>query len=159
MRAPESEEVDEPVIIPPPQQKTIVYVLSKSTDSGEQQVIELPGGPSLKPDVYYVNYRDGENPELSLGLDLEGALASAVSEEAKTILSRDEGDGHFSFSGESRFEGHSGSSGEHSGFERNQEFHADGPEHSSGEDDVQRHHFSPGFPQQPQRAYGLPSRK
>ncbi|CAL4067450.1 unnamed protein product, partial [Meganyctiphanes norvegica] len=73
VRTPEKAESDEPIIVPPPQQKTLVYVLSKKGDAVGPQVIEVPAGPGHQPEVYYVNYEDGENPTLPGGIDLQTA--------------------------------------------------------------------------------------
>ncbi|CAL4088822.1 unnamed protein product, partial [Meganyctiphanes norvegica] len=78
VRTPEKAEGAEPIIVPPPQQKTLVYVLSKKGDAVGPQVIEVPAGPGHQPEVYYVNYEDGENPTLPGGIDLQTALSSAT---------------------------------------------------------------------------------
>ncbi|KAL7633657.1 UNVERIFIED_CONTAM: hypothetical protein RMT77_016190 [Armadillidium vulgare] len=108
VKAPEDSEEDKPIVIPPPQQKTIVYVLSKDGEGEEQQIIDVPAGPAHKPEVYYVSYNEGENPDLSLGLNLESALASAVNEEGKIIeveVSDDGSSGQFEFKSDSGFDG------------------------------------------------------
>lgn len=66
-----------PVVIPPPKQKTLVYLLSKKPHSYKQNVIEVPHVPQ-KPEVFFVNYNDGENPVLPGGIDLETALSQAA---------------------------------------------------------------------------------
>ncbi|CAL4124114.1 unnamed protein product, partial [Meganyctiphanes norvegica] len=78
VRTPEQAEGAEPIIIPPPQQKTLVYVLSKKGGAVGPQVIEVPAGPGHQPEVYYVNYADGENPTLPGGVDLQQALSAAA---------------------------------------------------------------------------------
>ncbi|MCL4138184.1 UNVERIFIED_CONTAM: hypothetical protein GTU68_043521, partial [Idotea baltica] len=65
-----------PIVVPPPQVKTIVYVLTKIGQPG-QHVIEVPAGPGQSPEVYYVNYSEGDNPDLGQGLSLQEILAQA----------------------------------------------------------------------------------
>lgn len=78
IRLPEREE-SEPIIIPPPNQKSIVYVLNKNKGGNlGQQVIEVAGAPPTAPDVYFVNYEEGENPTLPIGVDLKTALSGAT---------------------------------------------------------------------------------
>ncbi|MCL4148699.1 UNVERIFIED_CONTAM: hypothetical protein GTU68_025898, partial [Idotea baltica] len=47
----------DPIVVPPPQQQTLVYVL---TENGQlqQQVIQAPAQAPLDPEVRYVNYND-----------------------------------------------------------------------------------------------------
>ena len=77
---PADEEALEPVVIPPAQQKTLVYVLSKKGDAQSQGIIEAPYHPQPEPEVFFVNYGEGENPELPGGIDLNTALAEMVQE-------------------------------------------------------------------------------
>ncbi|XP_063593715.1 uncharacterized protein LOC134770682 [Penaeus indicus] len=77
VRLPEGGVGPDPIIVPPPRQDNIVYVLSKRNQNG-QRVIEVPAPPPSEPEIYFVNYDDGENPTLPGGLDLETALGSAV---------------------------------------------------------------------------------
>ncbi|MCL4142687.1 UNVERIFIED_CONTAM: hypothetical protein GTU68_005025, partial [Idotea baltica] len=84
VRTPEGPQAIDPIVVPPPQQKTLVYVLTKSGEI-EQKVIEVPAGPSDAPEVIYVNYNDGDNPQLAGGLDLQSALASASSQQGQLI--------------------------------------------------------------------------
>ncbi|MCL4126968.1 UNVERIFIED_CONTAM: hypothetical protein GTU68_053309, partial [Idotea baltica] len=74
VRTPEQQQGGETIVIPPPQKRTIVYVLTKN-GSGQQQVIEVPAGPDQAPEVFYVNYNDGDNPTLANGLTLQEVLA------------------------------------------------------------------------------------
>ncbi|XP_066974130.1 uncharacterized protein [Macrobrachium rosenbergii] len=78
VRLPEDGGALEPIVIPPPQQKNIVYVLKKGTAVGGQKVINVPAPPKSQPEVYFVNYGDGQNPTLPGGADLQTALNSAV---------------------------------------------------------------------------------
>ncbi|XP_066974140.1 uncharacterized protein [Macrobrachium rosenbergii] len=78
VRLPEGGGALEPIVIPPPQQKNIVYVLNKGTAVGGQKVINVPAPPKSQPEVYFVNYGDGQNPTLPGGVDLQTALNSAV---------------------------------------------------------------------------------
>lgn len=73
-----------PFIIPPPKQNTIIYVLNKIRRQN-QSVIEVTTPPPLDPQVYFVNYKDGENPVLPDGKDLLSALDSVDSVETLDI--------------------------------------------------------------------------
>ena len=84
VRTPETPEGLEPIVVPPPQQKTLVYVLSKRPEFQGQEVIEVPSTPQ-QPEVYYVNYGEGENPQLPGGIDLQSALASAAHQQGQTV--------------------------------------------------------------------------
>jgi len=87
VRTPEFIEGADPIVVPPPQKKTLVYVLSKKQILGGQQVIEVPSGQVQNPEVFYVNYRDGENPELPGGINLQDALNAAA--DAPTVIGGD----------------------------------------------------------------------
>ncbi|XP_053627776.2 uncharacterized protein [Cherax quadricarinatus] len=76
IRTPEGGIGAEPIVVPPPQQKNIVYVLNKRTHQG-QQVVHVPAPEQQTPQVYFVNYADGDNPTLPTGEDLQSALSSA----------------------------------------------------------------------------------
>ena len=80
VRNPEEEDSSAPVIVPPPQRKTLVYVLNKKTKNQELGIVESPSHPPLQPEVFFVNYEDGENPELPGGIDLRTALEEMVLE-------------------------------------------------------------------------------
>ena len=84
VKTPEAGEGEGPIVVPPPQQKTLVYVLSKKPEGGEQGLIEVPFTPQ-SPEVYYVNYADGENPNLPGGIDLQTALASVPQQEGQNV--------------------------------------------------------------------------
>ncbi|CAL4117494.1 unnamed protein product, partial [Meganyctiphanes norvegica] len=98
VKTPEALEGQEPIVVPPPQKKTLVYVLSKKQEQEGQQVIELPSGPKQKPEVYYVNYNDGENPQLPGGLSLQDAL-NAASQTGQEIDGSSNGGGGGGFGG------------------------------------------------------------
>ncbi|MCL4167477.1 UNVERIFIED_CONTAM: hypothetical protein GTU68_064653, partial [Idotea baltica] len=74
VRTPEQAGQLDPIIVPPPQQRTIVYVLTKNGQVG-QQVIEVPGAPGQAPEVFYVNYNDGDNPTLAGGVQLQDVIS------------------------------------------------------------------------------------
>ncbi|MCL4167151.1 UNVERIFIED_CONTAM: hypothetical protein GTU68_024413, partial [Idotea baltica] len=74
VRTPQQPPAPDPVVVPPPQQRTLVYVLTKNGQK-EQQVIEVPTRPGQPPDVFYVNYNEGDNPLLAGGLTLREVLA------------------------------------------------------------------------------------
>nr|XP_027237620.1 uncharacterized protein LOC113828793 [Penaeus vannamei] len=77
VRLPEEAPAPDPIVLPPPRQNNIVYVLNKQEEQA-QRVIEVPAQPQADPEIYFVNYQDGENPTLPLGVDLETALSSAA---------------------------------------------------------------------------------
>ncbi|XP_042855584.1 pupal cuticle protein 36-like [Penaeus japonicus] len=76
IRTPEGGLGPQPVVIPPPRQNNVVYVLNKQS-SQDQRVIEVPSSGSATPEVYFVNYAEGENPTLPSGVDLQTALQTA----------------------------------------------------------------------------------
>ncbi|MCL4144787.1 UNVERIFIED_CONTAM: hypothetical protein GTU68_032910, partial [Idotea baltica] len=84
VNTPEELEDRDPIVVPPPTQRTIVYVLTKNGQAG-QQVIEVPAGPGEAPEVYYVNYDDGDNPELVGGVTLQEVLASQGVQDGSVI--------------------------------------------------------------------------
>jgi len=88
VRTPEFIEGSDPIVVPPPQKKTLVYVLSQKQILGNQQVIEVQPGPVQNPEVFYVNYNEGENPELPLAnINLQDALNAAA--QTPTIIGGD----------------------------------------------------------------------
>ncbi|XP_042879573.1 uncharacterized protein LOC122257996 [Penaeus japonicus] len=84
VRLPEGGVGPDPIVVPPPRQDNIVYVLSKNSQNG-QRVIEVPAPPPSEPEIYFVNYDDGENPTLPGGVDLETALGSALEANGQVI--------------------------------------------------------------------------
>jgi len=74
----------DPIVAPPPKQKTLVYLLSKRPDLQEQKVIEFPAKPT-KPEVFFVAYGDGENPDLPGGVDLRTALSQATPQDGTVV--------------------------------------------------------------------------
>ena len=66
----------QPVVVPPPQQKNVVYLLSKRPQL-DQQLIHVPAGEQEAPEIFFVNYAEGENPSLPTGGDLLSALSKA----------------------------------------------------------------------------------
>nr|XP_027221228.1 keratin, type I cytoskeletal 9-like [Penaeus vannamei] len=77
VRLPEGGLAPEPIVVPPPRQNNIVYVLNKQNEQA-QRVIEVEAPPPSEPEIYFVNYDDGENPTLPGGIDLLTALGSAA---------------------------------------------------------------------------------
>merc|ERR1719370_2154841 len=69
---------NDPILVPPPQQKTLVYVLSKKQEQDGESIIQAPFTPAARPEVFYVNYGEGDNPQLPGGVDLETALSSGA---------------------------------------------------------------------------------
>ncbi|XP_042887322.1 ATP-dependent RNA helicase A-like, partial [Penaeus japonicus] len=78
VRVPGKGAAPEPIVVPPPRQQNIVYVLNKDDGGGGQQVIEVPAPPPSNPEVYFVNYAEGDNPQLPSGVDLQTALQAAA---------------------------------------------------------------------------------
>ena len=76
VRTPEQPDQPDPIVVPSPQQQSVVYVLNKNKPV-EQKVIEAPSHPPLAPEVFYINYKDGENPELPGGIDADNAFRRA----------------------------------------------------------------------------------
>ncbi|XP_047487237.1 H/ACA ribonucleoprotein complex subunit gar1-like [Penaeus chinensis] len=75
VHVPEAGPAPDPIILPPPRQEQIVYILNKNDGGGGQRVIEVTAPPPSDPEVYFVNYQEGENPTLPIGVDLETALS------------------------------------------------------------------------------------
>ncbi|MCL4155572.1 UNVERIFIED_CONTAM: hypothetical protein GTU68_026327, partial [Idotea baltica] len=76
VHTPEQPAAPAPLLVGPPQQRFIVYVLSKIGEQQEPRIIEVPAGPSQDPEVIFVNYNDGDNPDLGRGLTLQDVLDS-----------------------------------------------------------------------------------
>ncbi|XP_018027515.1 uncharacterized protein LOC108682786 [Hyalella azteca] len=79
VRTPAVQPGPRPVVVPPPQQKTLVYLLSQRPGAVGQEVIEVPSTPT-QPEVYFVNYNDGDNPQLPGGIDLQTALSQSAAQ-------------------------------------------------------------------------------
>ncbi|XP_045581427.2 uncharacterized protein [Procambarus clarkii] len=77
IRTPENGPGQEPIVVPPPQRKNVVYVLNKRPVH-DQKVIHVPTPEQQSPEVFFVNYGEGENPTLPSGEDLQSALRSAA---------------------------------------------------------------------------------
>ncbi|XP_027221229.2 pupal cuticle protein 36-like [Penaeus vannamei] len=84
VRLPEDGEGPEPIVVPPPRQENIVYVLNKKDDQ-TQRVIEVPAHPPKAPEIYFVNYEDGDNPTLPSGVDLHTALGTASTADGQVL--------------------------------------------------------------------------
>lgn len=65
--------------IPAPSGSTFsaVYILNKQPREN-QKLIEVPAPPPSEPEVYFINYSEGENPILPNGIDLQTALNAAI---------------------------------------------------------------------------------
>ncbi|XP_042879568.1 uncharacterized protein LOC122257992 [Penaeus japonicus] len=108
VRLPEAGEGPEPIIVPPPRQNNIVYVLNKQNEQ-TQRVIEVPAPPPSEPEIYFIDYEEGENPTLPGGVDLQTALGSASEAGGEVIgttdiLDSSSGDAH-SVQGEAIIDG------------------------------------------------------
>ncbi|XP_047487123.1 ATP-dependent RNA helicase A-like [Penaeus chinensis] len=76
VRIPDGAQGPDPIVVPPPRQQHVLFVLNKQSEQG-QQVIEVPAPPPSDPEVFFVNYAEGENPTLPGGVDLQTALGAA----------------------------------------------------------------------------------
>ncbi|XP_027223489.2 uncharacterized protein [Penaeus vannamei] len=76
VRLPDGAQGPDPIVVPPPRQQHVLFVLNKQSQQN-QQVIEVPAPPLSNPEVFFVNYAAGENPTLPSGVDLQTALSSA----------------------------------------------------------------------------------
>ncbi|XP_066973321.1 uncharacterized protein [Macrobrachium rosenbergii] len=85
IRTEELEKANDPIIVPPPLRKDIIYVLNKESEFAGQRVIEITTAKPAKPEVFFVNYADGETPTLPDGTDFETALSSAIHSEGQVI--------------------------------------------------------------------------
>ncbi|XP_037792186.1 peroxidase-like protein 2 [Penaeus monodon] len=110
VRLPEEAPAPDPIVLPPPRQNNIVYVLNKQEEQA-QRVIEVPAQPQADPEIYFVNYQDGENPTLPLGVDLETALSSAAAAGGQVLGGIDGTGGVAGVNGAAGFGGPSGING------------------------------------------------
>ena len=78
VRTPEAKPGPKPLVAPAPQQKTLVYVLTKKGYPQQQELIQVESKPT-KPEVYFVNYKEGANVDLPGGIDLRTALSQSHS--------------------------------------------------------------------------------
>lgn len=78
IRAPERWSAGRPLVLPPPAHKSVVYVLRKELPDEEPQVFDAPVTPPAHPEVFFVDYKDGDNVSLPNGLDLQQALQDAT---------------------------------------------------------------------------------
>lgn len=90
VKAPSAQKIAEPLVVPPPQQKTLIYVLSKN-QVVDQEIIEVPSNEPSEPEVFFINYNPGENPTLPGGIDLETALSHASNQGAGSFLNTGSG--------------------------------------------------------------------
>ncbi|XP_066986751.1 uncharacterized protein [Macrobrachium rosenbergii] len=97
VRLPEELGGEEPIVVPPPQQKNIVYVLKKESDRDGSGVIHVPAPPKSSPEVYFVNVGEGENPLLPTGEDLHSALSKSGVELNAQVVGGGGGGGGDSF--------------------------------------------------------------
>ncbi|XP_037791902.1 uncharacterized protein LOC119587213 [Penaeus monodon] len=92
VRLPDDSVGPEPIVVPPPRQQHVIYVLNKQLEQ-DQRVIEVPAPPASDPEVFFVNYAEGENPTLPNGVDLQTALGSAVQGAGEIVSSSGAGSG------------------------------------------------------------------
>ncbi|XP_042858798.1 ATP-dependent RNA helicase A-like [Penaeus japonicus] len=84
VKLPDGAQGPEPIVVPPPRQQHVLFVLNKQS-AQDQQVIEVPGPPVSNPEVFFVNYADGENPTLPGGVDLQTVLNTAFQGSGQVI--------------------------------------------------------------------------
>lgn len=84
VRLPEGGAGPDPIVVLPPRQENVIYVLSKQGEQ-VQRVIEVPAHPASEPEIYFVNYEEGENPTLPGGVDLHTALSSAAEADGRSV--------------------------------------------------------------------------
>jgi len=65
------------IVAPAPKQKTLVYVLSKRPGAAETEVLQTDFKPT-RPEVFFVNYNQGDNAALPGGVSLQEALSQSV---------------------------------------------------------------------------------
>ncbi|XP_063593923.1 uncharacterized protein LOC134770926 [Penaeus indicus] len=114
VKLPEEGPGPEPIVLPPPRTQSIVYVLNKKTEEG-QRVIEVPAHPQTDPEVYFVNYQDGENPTLPIGVDLQTALGAAAATSGQVLGGAGGLGGFGGAAGAAGFGGAAGAAGGHGG--------------------------------------------
>ncbi|KAF2365717.1 protein of unknown function DUF243 [Trinorchestia longiramus] len=73
IRSPQTIGSSQPIVLPAPHQKTLVYVLSKRPGVAGQEVIEVSSEP-IPPEVFFVNYSPGDDTHLPGGISLQEAL-------------------------------------------------------------------------------------
>jgi len=80
-----------PVVIPPPKQKTLIYLLSRTPVPKQADVIEVPSAP-VAPEVFFVTYDEGDDTaQLPGGITLREGLEQSIQQpsviEAKEPIS------------------------------------------------------------------------
>ncbi|KAK7065324.1 hypothetical protein SK128_015433 [Halocaridina rubra] len=70
------DEAQSGLVLTPPKVNNIVYLWKKQS-SDRQQPIELPDPEYTNPEVYYINYNQGENPTLPVRINLQTALRNS----------------------------------------------------------------------------------
>jgi len=76
IRTPTASSTQKPMVVAP-KQKTLVYVLSKKPTASETPVIEVEATPS-QPEVFFVEYNEGEDAQLPGDVTLQEALSQSV---------------------------------------------------------------------------------
>lgn len=89
VRLPEANLGPEPVLVPPPRQSNIIYVLSKQSQQ-TQRIVEVPASPPSEPEIYFVDYKEGENPSLPGAVDFHTVIDSANKTESQIIANNDD---------------------------------------------------------------------
>ena len=99
IRTQQEEGNTKPLVVPPPKEQTLVYLLNKRPKEPEQQpIVEVPFTPS-RPGVFYVDYREGDNIQLPGGVDLQAALNQASPTSASHFLDTSHNVGQLSSDG------------------------------------------------------------
>ena len=74
VKVPKADENSKHPVVPPPQQKTHIFVLNKETESENQEYINTPS-QHVESKVFFINYKEGDNPDLPGGIKLQEALS------------------------------------------------------------------------------------
>ncbi|XP_050726489.1 uncharacterized protein LOC127003625 [Eriocheir sinensis] len=91
IRAPKRWAADQSLVVPPPAQKSVVYILRKELEDEDPRIIEAPVTPPPHPEVFFVNYKDGDNVSLPNGLNLQQALQGAITSPTTLLDAAEEG--------------------------------------------------------------------
>ncbi|KAF2348289.1 protein of unknown function DUF243 [Trinorchestia longiramus] len=102
VKTPDGLVTPKPLVIPPAKQKTLVYLLSQRPNPVNQDIIEVPL-TAAPPEVFFVEYNDGDNTQLPGGIDLQTALGQSIAggHQSNQVFSSDgiSSFGHGDFSG------------------------------------------------------------
>lgn len=74
VRLPDGAQGPDPIVVPPPRQQHVLFVLNKQSQQN-QQMTEVPALPLSNPEVFFVNYAAGENPALPSGVHRQSSAS------------------------------------------------------------------------------------